>query len=134
MFHQNSFANDDEFVFLFQPVFVRRKDIQQMPSMAMPVAPAPMPVEAQPEVPALPTIRKKYDLKINSDKMSEPATSGQINYVVSLAKKNGIPETAILEEFGVSKLEELNKAEAGEFIRRYKDSKPFAKSDKSSIW
>ena len=137
----NSLANDDEFVMLLYPVCVRRRDIQQAPLMAMPAASAPQLIAVPPELPQLPPApaqRRDDNTQPLSDKLLEHATTKQLEYVTSLAKQNNIEDVAILEEFGVTRLADLTKAQAGEFIRRYKDGKPSVggkyKESKPSIW
>ena len=139
MFQQNPLANDGEFVMLFQPVFVHRKNIQQMPSMAMPAAASPQPLPASTEHQALPPSYRKHDFPANdSGKRVGLATDKQVHFVEVLAAQNNIPLDVMLNEAGAKSLEELTNVQANQLISKYKIDKPSVggkhKESKPSIW
>ena len=120
---------DDEYVMVFQPVFVRRRDIHSLPPMTSiqqtpPRIPiellAPDPIE-QPEQPK--TLSKPANASGSPHTPQKPlkglASWKQMEWVRNIANQFDMTEADICKKTGAKSLEQMTKAQASKFIQEY---------------
>ncbi len=117
---------DDEYVMVFQPVFVRRRDIHSLPPMmniqqTPPRIPiellAPDPIE-QPE-PLPPPARASSVPHMPQNPMKELASYMQMKCILTFAREHGISDVELCQELGAEAIELITKAQASKFIQKY---------------
>ena len=121
---------DDEYVMVFQPVFVRRRDIHSLPPMtSIPQPPRPTPVpqlqapkaQEQPEQPK--TLSKPANAPGSPHTPQKPlkgvASGKQMEWVHNIAKRLNMTDSEVCRTVGAESLEKMSKAQASEFINDF---------------
>ena len=105
---------DNEYVLVFQPVWVRRCDILQQATM-QPTTNAP----SRP-TPVIQGGRQFSDGKQRQGRASEK----QKSFILGLATDLNMTEREICQEIGIRRLDEMSNAQANEFITEHKNGTP----------
>ena len=118
---------DDEYVMVFQPVFVRRRDIHSLPPMtSIPQQPPPTPVpqiqapEPQQHPEPLPPLARASSVpNTPQNPMKDLASGKQMKCMLTMAREHGISDVELCQYVGAESLEQITKAQASKFIQKY---------------
>ena len=113
----NSFVNkreetDNEYVLVFQPVWVRRCDILQQATM-------------QPNAPSAPKPVIQGGRQFSDGKQRQGlASEKQKSFILGLATDLNMTEREVCQEIGIRRLDDMTNAQANEFITEHKNGTP----------
>ena len=117
---------NDEYVMVFQPVLVRRRDIHSLPPMmSIPQQPPSIPIQLQapepqeqPE-PLPPLARASGVPNTPQNPLKGLASDKQMKCMLTMAREHGISDVELCQDVGAESLEQITKAQASKFIQKY---------------
>ena len=120
----NSSQSIEEDVIVWMPFVVKMKHLRS-PLMALMNPSQPIPVQPiqQAESPALLPPPAATQSKGQRPRTGMASTK-QKDYILNLAKSLNMTESEICQVSGVKSIEQMTKAQANDFITKYKDAQP----------